>query len=646
MKLMNSGNLLSNRTRISALLLALMLLLLTGCSSNRPAEAGALTESGSAEETTLPTATEPASENEPSEPHTTESSLPEGTDRMFYAHVNGKVLKILAAENSSADAFLDLLKSGDVPVEMHDYGSFEKVGPLGTTLPRNDEQITTEPGDVILYQGDQITIYYDVNNWSFTRLGKVQDLSQAELKDILGSGNVTVTFSLSEGRMEPESSKVLVVIFSRTGHTKPLAEYIAEDLNADLYEIEAKVPYTDDDIKYYTNCRADREQNDPSARPEIAGELPDVTGYDTVFIGYPIWHGQAPKIIYTLLEGVDLSGKTIIPFCTSHSSPLGTSAENLHPLAPDAAWMEGRRFAIGTTAGEISEWVKSLDILSGQPADTGVFDFEKQTVLLNSGYEMPIIGLGTWTLDDDEAENSVYHALKSGMRLIDTARYYGNEVGVGRGLQKAIDEGIVTREEVFITSKIYGGNYERAAGIIDDALKDLNVDYIDLMLIHQPGYDDEGVYKAMEDAVRAGKLRSIGISNYYTKEQVDEVLSFAAIVPAVIQNENHLYYQNSELQEYVSQHGIVIESWYPFGGRGHTSEHFGNEVIKELAEKYGKSSAQIILRWQLQAGFIAIPGSSNPDHIAENYDIFDFELSEEDMQRIRGLDRHKRYENW
>lgn len=646
MKLMNSGNLLSNRTRISALLLALMLLLLTGCSSTGPVETGALTESGSAEETTLPTVTEPASENEALEPYSTKSSLPEGTDRMFYAHVNGKVLKILAAENSSADAFLDLLKSGDVLVEMHDYGSFEKVGSLGTTLPRNDEQITTEPGDVILYQGDQITIYYDVNNWSFTRLGKVQDLSQAELKDILGSGNVTVTFSLSEGRMEPESSKVLVVIFSRTGHTKPLAEYIAEDLNADLYEIEAKVPYTDDDIKYYTNCRADREQNDPSARPEIAGELPDVTGYDTVFIGYPIWHGQAPKIIYTFLEGVDLSGKTIIPFCTSHSSPLGTSAENLHPLAPDAAWMEGRRFAIGMTAREISEWVKSLDILSGQLADTGVFDFEKQTVLLNSGYEMPIIGLGTWTLSDDEAENSVYHALKSGMRLIDTARYYGNEVGVGRGLQKAIDEGIVTREDVFITSKIYGGNYERAGGIIDDALKDLNVDYIDLMLIHQPGYDDEGVYKAMEDAVRAGKLRSIGISNYYTKEQVDEVLSFATIVPAVIQNENHLYYQNTELQEYASQYGIVIESWYPFGGRGHTSEHFGNEVIKELAEKYGKSSAQIILRWQLQAGFIAIPGSSNPDHIAENYDIFDFELSKEDMQRIRELDQHERYENW
>ena len=275
-----------------------------------------------------------------------------------------------------------------------------------------------------------------------------------------------------------------------------------------------------------------------------------------------------------------------------------------------------------------------------------VFDFEKKTVTLNSGYEMPIIGLGTWTLDDDEAENSVYHALKSGMRLIDTARYYGNEVGVGRGLKKAIEEGIVSREEVFLTSKIYGGDYNRAGGIIDAALTDLDVDYIDLLLIHQPGADDDGVYKAMEEAVADGKLRSIGISNYYTQEQVDEVLSFATIVPAVIQNENHLYYQNTELQEYVRQYGIVIESWYPFGGRGHTAEHFNNEVILELAENNQKTSAQIILRWHLQAGFIAIPGSSNPEHIAENFDLFDFALTEEDMEKIRDLDKQERYENW
>ena len=274
------------------------------------------------------------------------------------------------------------------------------------------------------------------------------------------------------------------------------------------------------------------------------------------------------------------------------------------------------------------------------------FDFDKKTVRLNSGYEMPIVGLGTWTLSNEEAEESVYQALKAGMRLIDTARYYGNEVGVGRGLQRAIDEGIVSREEVFITSKIYGGNYERTGGIIDDAIRDLNVDYIDLLLIHQPGADDEGVYKAMEEAVNDGKLRSIGISNYYTKEQVDEVLSFATIIPAVIQNENHLYYQNTELQEYVKQYGIVIESWYPFGGRGHTSEHFNNDVILGLAEKYNKSSAQIIIRWQLQAGFITIPGSSNPEHIEANYDVFDFELSEEDMHKIQELDMQERYENW
>ena len=282
------------------------------------------------------------------------------------------------------------------------------------------------------------------------------------------------------------------------------------------------------------------------------------------------------------------------------------------------------------------------------PADTlvGEFDFSAEKVLLNSGWEMPIIGTGTWALSDEEAENSTYYALKAGMRLIDTARYYQNESGVGKGLARAIDEGIVTREEVFITSKIFGGDHDRAAEVIDEALSDLGVDYIDLMLIHQPGSDDAGVYKAMEEAVESGKLHSIGISNYYTKEQVDEVLSFAVITPAVIQNENHIYYQNAELRDYVKQYGIVMESWYPFGGRGHTQENFENDVILDLAKAHGKTAAQIILRWHLQDGYIAIPGSSNPDHIAENYDIFDFELSEDEMNRIRGIDEQRRYEHW
>ena len=169
--------------------------------------------------------------------------------------------------------------------------------------------------------------------------------------------------SPTESTTEPQAKNggVIVVYFSRTGHTKPLAEYIKDELNADIYEIEAKIPYTDDDIKYYTDCRADREQKDPSARPEIAGELPDLSKYDTVYLGYPIWHGQAPKIIYTFLESVNVSGKTVIPFCTSGSSPVGSSAENLHPLAPDAVWKDGTRFAIGTSREEIKEWLNTMN---------------------------------------------------------------------------------------------------------------------------------------------------------------------------------------------------------------------------------------------------------------------------------------------
>lgn len=274
------------------------------------------------------------------------------------------------------------------------------------------------------------------------------------------------------------------------------------------------------------------------------------------------------------------------------------------------------------------------------------FNFDTKTVTLNSGYEMPIIGLGTWTQNDEETANSVYYALEDGYRLIDTAQYYGNERGVGEGLRRAIDDCIVTREEVFITTKIMPSGYNNAYNSIDESLERLGVDYIDLLLIHQPGSNDEEVYKAMEQGVYDGKVKSIGISNYYTKEEIDEVLSYATIVPAVIQNENHIYYQNTDLKEYVSKYGIIIESWYPFGGRGHTSENFNNEVIRDIATKYNKTSAQIILRWQLQAGYIVIPGSSNPDYILENYSIFDFSLNEEDMKNIADINKNQRYENW
>jgi len=263
------------------------------------------------------------------------------------------------------------------------------------------------------------------------------------------------------------------------------------------------------------------------------------------------------------------------------------------------------------------------------------FNITEKTAKLNNGIKMPILGLGTWTLSNDEAEESVYTAIKVGFRLIDTAEYYGNELGVGKGVKKSIEEGIIKREDIFITSKIMPGAYSNPDSAIEESLKKLDVDYIDLMLIHQPGSNDEKVYKSMEKYYNNGKLKAIGISNYYTENAVNKVLSYASITPAIIQNENHIYYQNNELRDYVKGYGIIIESWYPFGGRGHTSENFNNESIVSIANKYKKTSAQIILRWHLQAGYIVIPGSKNPDHIKENYNIFDFELSLEDMDKIQ-----------
>ena len=271
---------------------------------------------------------------------------------------------------------------------------------------------------------------------------------------------------------------------------------------------------------------------------------------------------------------------------------------------------------------------------------------EVPIIKLNDGYEMPMFGLGTWTLSDEEAENSTYHALKDGYRLIDTALYYGNHEGVGKGVRRAIEEGICTREDVFITSKVAPYMSGDFMDRIEQCNEELGLEYIDLMLIHQSGSRDEELYKVIEESIDKGIVRSLGISNYYTKDEYDRITANAEVLPVLIQNENHPFYQNTEIQEYVRKDGVFIESYYPLGGRGHTQDLFNNETILRLAEKYDKSSAQIILRWHLQAGYIVIPGSSNPDHIAENIDIFDFELTDEDMEKIKKLDTGNRYENW
>ena len=444
------------------------------------------------------------------------------------------------------------------------------------------------------------------------------------------------------------AGKVLVVYFSCTGTTEGVAEIIAEVTGGFLHEILPEDPYTDEDLDYYSGGRADQEQADPNVRPAIANSVEVMEDYDVVFLGYPIWHGQAPKIIYTFLERYDLSGKTIVPFCTSGSSGIGSSADNLHSLAPEAEWRDGTRFSGNANEQTISDWLEGLDLNIGN--DVSAFDLESgengraPAVTLNSGYKMPILGLGTYSLHGDTCKNSVRAALESGVRLIDTASAYGNEEEIGEAIREAIDDGIVEREELFVITKIYPGsemaNPERS---IQACLDRLNIGYVDMMLLHHPDTNEVKAYKAMEKFVAGGQIRSLGLSNWYI-EEIDGFIAQVDIMPALVQNEIHIYYQEQDVVPYMHNLGIVMQAWYPFGGRGHTSEILNDPTIVEIAEAHDHTAAQVILRWHLQRGVVAIPGSSDPEHIRENISVFDFFLTEEEMTRIAALDRGEKHD--
>ncbi len=437
-----------------------------------------------------------------------------------------------------------------------------------------------------------------------------------------------------------QKTNILVVYFSATGTTRPLAEYAADILNADIYEIKAQIPYTDADLAYYTGGRADKEQNDPSARPAISGSVQNMADYNTVFIGYPIWHGQAPRIISTFLESYDFSNKTIIPFCTSHSSGIGSSDTNLHSLSPNANWLAGKRFSAGTSKNTVKEWIDTLKLPTEETRTVGTFNFETKTVLLNSGYEMPINGLGTYSLHGDTCVSSVKAALKNGVRLIDTAHMYGNEVEVGQ----AIRESGIPREEIFVITKIYpGSDMQNPEESIQACIDRLNIGYIDMMLLHHPDPNDVKAYKAMEQFVKDGKIRSIGLSNWYV-EELTEFLPQVDTVPALVQNEIHPYYQENDVIPFIQEKGIVVQGWYPLGGRGHTTELLNDSTISSIADAHGVSSAQVILRWNLQKGVVVIPGSGNPDHIQENTELYHFTLTDEEMNRINALDRNEKHD--
>lgn len=266
------------------------------------------------------------------------------------------------------------------------------------------------------------------------------------------------------------------------------------------------------------------------------------------------------------------------------------------------------------------------------------FNFETRTVTLNSGYEMPVNGLGTYSLHGDECIHAVKSALSNGVRLIDTASAYGNETEVGQAIREAIDEGIIRREDVFVITKIYpGGEMENPEQSIQGCLDRLDIGYVDMMLLHHPDRNDVPAYKAMEQFVEDGKIRSIGLSNWYVKE-LTEFLPQVDIVPALVQNEIHPYYQENDVIPFIQDLGIVVQGWYPLGGRGHTGELLGDPVISAIADVHGVSSAQVILRWNLQKGVVVIPGSGNPDHIRENTELYHFSLTEEEMDQINALD--------
>lgn len=260
-----------------------------------------------------------------------------------------------------------------------------------------------------------------------------------------------------------------------------------------------------------------------------------------------------------------------------------------------------------------------------------------EIIRLNNGVEMPDFGIGTFLLSPDEAERSVYEALQCGYRMVDTANAYMNEKAVGRAIRRSG----VKREEIFVSTKLWPTVYEDD-NAVDETLKRLGLDYIDLLFIHQPAGNYMAGYRQMEKAYKEGKIKAIGISNFHD-EKLRDILENAQIKPQVIQTEAHPYFPQTALREELKDYDIRIMAWYPLG---HGDKALINEpVFAKLAEKYGKTPAQIILRWHTQMGFIVIPGSKNPDHVRENFDIFDFKLTDDEMKEIAVIDKGVRYYN-
>ena len=256
---------------------------------------------------------------------------------------------------------------------------------------------------------------------------------------------------------------------------------------------------------------------------------------------------------------------------------------------------------------------------------------------MNNGLDIPVNGIGTFLLKPEEAETAVLSALQNGVRLIDTANAYMNEKAVGRAIQKSG----VDRKEIFLVSKLWPTVYEEE-NAVEETLKRLNTDYVDLLFLHQPAGNWKKGYTIIEKAYKEGKVKAIGLSNF-PNEYIQEIIDTAEIIPQMVQVEAHPYYPQTDLKQYLSRYGIGLMAWYPLG---HGDRSLMEElIICEMGKKYHKSNAQILLRWHVQSGNVVIPGSKNPSHIRDNFDIFNFALNEEEMQKIAALDKNTRYYN-
>ncbi len=429
-----------------------------------------------------------------------------------------------------------------------------------------------------------------------------------------------------------DNKNILVTYFSCTGTTENIAKKIARITNADIFEIKPQIPYTKEDLDFDDSySRSTLEVNNPASRPAIDGKVGQMERYDVVFLGFPIWWYHAPKIINTFLEQYNFSGKKVIPFATSGGTDIDVCEEKLHDTYPDSVTWEKGKLLIGIMSEDsLTSWINSA------------MKIEKYT--LYNGVKVPVIGLGTWkVINEMVAKESVKAAIKAGYRNIDTAQAYHNEESVGLGIREAMKDYNIKREELFISTKVWNTHrgYNKTMGAFQESLDKLGLEYIDLYMIHWPAVEkcyenwreiNHDTWSALEDLYKTGRVKAIGVSNFL-KHHLEALIKDSEIKPMVNQIEYHPGFGQVESANFCMENDILVEAWSPFG----TGDVLDNEVLKNIGNKYNKQPAHICLRWLLQKNMLPLPKSVRQERVVANIDVFDFELTLEEMKQIDNI---------